>query len=143
MTKSNITFRVSSTGPDLHLRVLLDGAEMQYLSPDAEPQLITVEIDDDVEQEHLLELVMEGKVPDHTQVDEHGNITEDRVIVISDVCLDEIELGHTFTTCARYRHDYNGTRDLIDDEFYGTMGCNGTVKFPFTTPVYLWLLENM
>lgn len=143
MTKSNITFRVRATGPDLYLRVLLDGAEIQHLFPDTEPQLITVEINDDIEQEHLLELVMAGKAPNHTSIDEHGNITEDRVIEISDVCLDEIELGHTFTTCARYRHDFNGTGDPIDDVFYGTMGCNGTVRFTFSTPVYLWLLENM
>ena len=42
-----------------------------------------------------------------------------------------------------YRHDYNGTTDPFDDEFYGEMGCNGTVSLKFTTPIYLWLLENL
>ncbi len=143
MTKSNITFRVRSTGPDLHLHVILDGKEMLRLETGSEPQSVIVEFDDGVEKEHLLELVMSGKQPDHTRIDESGAILEDRVIEITDVAVDDIELGYVFVTSTRYHHDFNGTGEPIDQEFHGVMGCNGTVKFPFNTPIYLWLLENM
>ena len=44
---------------------------------------------------------------------------------------------------AVYTHDFNGTQPEIEDTFFGEMGCNGTVSLRFTTPIYLWLLENM
>lgn len=143
MTKSNITFRAKATGSNLHLHVVLDGKEIVRLEPTLESQTITVDFEDDDEKEHLLELTMSGKQQDHTRVDEAGRILEDRVIEISDVSIDEIELGYVFVKSTRYQHDFNGTADPVEDEFHGVMGCNGTVKFPFTTPVYLWLLENM
>mgnify|MGYP003352455181 CR=1 FL=1 len=42
-----------------------------------------------------------------------------------------------------YRHDYNGTGQPTEDNFFGVLGCNGTVELRFTTPIYLWLLEHM
>jgi hypothetical protein len=49
-----------------------------------------------------------------------------------------------FSEQAEYHHDCNGTaQQVILDKFYREMGCNGTVSLKFTTPVYLWLLENM
>ncbi len=143
MSKSIITFRVRSTGPELNFCVLLDDKIIHQLSPGVDFQSLTVEVNDDIEQEHLLELVMTGKNSSHTQIDENGNILTDRVIEISDVYLDGIELGYVFTQCTRYQHNFNGSSDPVDQKFYGTIGCNGTVKFSFKTPVYLWLLENM
>ena len=37
----------------------------------------------------------------------------------------------------------NGTQPEIADNFFGIAGCNGTISFRFSTPIYLWLLENM
>jgi len=48
-----------------------------------------------------------------------------------------------FTELATYTHDFNGTKELTQEKFYGVMGCNGTVSLKFATPIYLWLLENM
>jgi hypothetical protein len=47
------------------------------------------------------------------------------------------------TEVAAYHHDTNGSTAPVTDSFYGTMGCNGRVEMRFTTPIYLWLLENM
>jgi hypothetical protein len=47
------------------------------------------------------------------------------------------------TEQAVYTHDFNGTQQEIQDEFYSEMGCNGTVSLKFSTPIYLWLLEHM
>ena len=143
MQTAEITFLVRATGTDLHLRLILDGQQIQDLEPTAQDQKISVQINDDVESEHCLSLLMSGKHWDHTKVDEQGTILEDRVIEISDVKIDDIELGYVFTQTAKYTHDCNGTAAEITEPFYGTMGCNGQVDFRFSTPVYLWLLENM
>ena len=93
--------------------------------------------------DHELRFVMKNKTTDHTQLDEHGKIIQDSRITIQNLCFDEIELGQLFIDHAEYTHNFNGTKDIVTDKFYGEMGCNGTVSLKFTTPVYLWLLENM
>jgi len=47
------------------------------------------------------------------------------------------------THIIQYCHDFNGTQPAVVDRFHGSLGCNGTVTLKFTTPIYLWLLENM
>ena len=97
----------------------------------------------DTDAEHELRFVMKNKTAKHTQVDQDGNIIKDACLIVGDLEFDEIPLGHTFTDLATYTHDYNGTGSPIKDKFFGTMGCNGVVSLKFTTPIYLWLLENM
>jgi len=93
--------------------------------------------------EHSLRLIMSGKTPEHTHVDEQGNITQDARLSIANVCFDEIELGQAFLDRAVYTHNFNGTGEPINDQCFGEIGCNGTVELKFSSPVYIWLLENM
>ena len=95
------------------------------------------------EDDHELRFVMKNKTIDHTQIDEHGTIIQDTRITIQNLCFDEIALGQVFVDHAEYTHDFNGTKDSVTEKFYGEMGCNGTVSLKFTTPIYIWLLENM
>jgi hypothetical protein len=144
MEKSRISFRTRATGADLTLVVRFDGQEIYrcpHLSSDF--QDIAHEFDDSQEREHTMEIEMLGKTQDHTQVNESGDIISDRVVEIEDVALDDITLGHLLTEVAEYHHDGNGTRDSMQERFYGTIGCNGVVRLRFTSPIYLWLLENM
>ena len=97
----------------------------------------------DNDGEHELRIVMKHKTADHTEVNETGEIVRDVMLIISDVKFDEIELGQIFLEKTTYAHDFNGSQALIEDKFFGNMGCNGTVSLKFTTPTYLWLLENM
>ena len=103
---------------------------------------ISVDLDDN-EAEHKLQFVMKNKTRRHTQLDAEGNIVKDARLIISNLTFDEIELGHMFNSLAVYEHDFNGTGQQIQDRFYGEIGCNGTVSLSFSTPIYLWLLENM
>jgi hypothetical protein len=105
-------------------------------------QLIKIDIDD-TDGEHTLELILKNKKTTDTKIDDDGNIISDATLTISDLAFDEIKLGHMVTKLATYIHNFNGTKELVQDRFYGEMGCNGTVSLGFTTPVYLWLLENM
>ena len=121
----------------------LDDAVIYHCEPGAEPTIVTHEFDDEQEGPHALVFEMTGKLPSHTLLDAQGEITQDRSIMITDLAFDDIQLGHLFTEVARYCHDHNGTTSPVIDTFYGVMGCNGQITVEFSTPIYLWLLENM
>ena len=55
----------------------------------------------------------------------------------------DINYAQLFSKYAKYCHNFNGSGELTEQKFFGTLGCNGTVYFKFASPVYLWLLENM
>jgi hypothetical protein len=103
---------------------------------------ISIEIPDG-DGEHELRFILKNKTIDHTQIDEDNNIVSDAKLSITDMAVDEINLGHMLTELATYAHDFNGTQSSTTDKFYSEMGCNGTVSLKFTTPIYLWLLEHM
>ena len=98
---------------------------------------------DDCEGEHELRIVMKHKQVSHTQLDNQGAIVQDAVLTVSDLTFDGIDIMQAVTELSEYSHDFNGSQSLGTHRFYGDMGCNGTVSMKFTTPVYLWLLENM
>jgi len=140
-----ITAEVDTNSADLPvgLEVWVDNQLMQDINPVTGATLVSVEVEDIDGAEHNLKFVLKNKTQEHTTVDEAGNIVSDAVVEIKNLKFDEIELGHMFFEQAVYRHDFNGNGPATEDKFYGTMGCNGTVSLKFTTPMYLWLLENM
>jgi hypothetical protein len=100
------------------------------------------ELSDD-DGKHELRIVLQGKLPEHTKIDEQGNIIGDATLQISNVTIDELDVEKLFQSHSTYTHNFNGTQSEIVDTFHGIAGCNGTISFEFSTPVYLWLLENM
>jgi len=100
------------------------------------------DISDD-DGEHKLRVVISGKTSDHTRVDEAGNIVKDAILQISNVVIDDIDVNQLFLEKCVYTHNFNDTQPEIQDTFHGVAGCNGTITFEFSTPIYLWLLENM
>ena len=105
-------------------------------------QQVVIEIADDV-SEHELRFILKNKTSNHTQVDASGNIVSDARLIVTDLTFDEIKLGNMVTEQAVYIHDFNGTGPMTHNKFYSEMGCNGTISLRFSTPVYIWLLENM
>ena len=105
-------------------------------------QVFEHEMSDD-EAEYELRFVMKNKTADHTKIDETGAIVKDACLTIDELAFDELLLGQLVTEKTVYTHSFNGTENTVQDKFYGTMGCNGTVSLKFFTPMYLWLLENM
>lgn len=98
---------------------------------------------DDTPAEHELRVVLKNKTSEHTELDDHGVIVKDARILVRAVKFDNIDLGKIVSDKSIYTHDHNGTTDLVEQQFYGEMGCNGDIKLKFTTPMYQWLLENM
>jgi hypothetical protein len=100
------------------------------------------EIPDD-ESDHELRIVLKNKIGAYTKVDDQNQIIEDAVLFVNDLWLEGVQLNYTCLQHMIYTHDFNGTGAITHDKFYGEMGCNGTLSLKFTSPVYLWLLENM
>lgn len=140
---STLTFKAMATGSDLKLTARLNGCVFFDQTLTQKEILIKAEFPDINGEIYLLEIEMSGKLPEHTIVDDAGNLAEDRLIEISDFAIDDIALAQLFTEKTQYHHDFNGSQAPVVDEFFGAMGCNGVVKFEFTAPAYIWMLENM
>lgn len=103
---------------------------------------VEYEISDD-DGDHELRFVLKNKLSAHTRVDAEGSIVSDATVTVSDIKFDDIDCDYLTTTLSQYQHDFNGTGEPTTESFYGELGCNGTVSLKFTTPIYIWLLENL
>jgi len=106
------------------------------------PEILKFTVEED-DNEHELRVVLKNKLPQHTKIDNKGNIVEDAVITVSRFEFDEISVDQVVQDQALYHHDFNGSAAPVQAQFYGSMGCNGTLSLKFSTPVYIWLLEHM
>jgi hypothetical protein len=143
MQECKLSLQAHANNADLVLTVKLDGVNVWHGTLGTESQNIDYRFVDDVDSPHLLEIVMQGKRPEHTTIAADGSIVQDCMIAIDSLHLDDIALGQVFFDLAQYHHDFNGSQAPVVDRFYGNMGCNGAVKFEFSSPLYLWLLEHM
>ncbi len=139
-----IQFDLSSSdyACDLGFEVFYNSTQMVNIDhvAAATPVRFTIDAEDG---DHELKLIMKNKTVAHTTVDKDGEIVKDACLGVSNFSIDGIELGHAFLEQCTYHHDFNGTQESVDDDFFGTMGCNGTVRLKFSSPVYLWLLETV
>jgi hypothetical protein len=104
---------------------------------------VDINFDDDNESAHFLKIILKNKTTQHTKINEHGEIVSDSLITISDIKLDDIDIKKVFLDKSWYYHAFNSDAEPIKDYFFGDMGCNGNVEFVFTSPAYIWLLENL
>ena len=142
IVKISATIGTTDPAAGLGLEIWLDGQEIFNQNSVTNDYNFVYELND-ADAEHELCFVMKNKTQMHTLIDNDGNIVKDSCITISNLSFDEIALGHVFVEKSVYTHDFNGSGEKIQNKFYGTMGCNGSVSFKFYSPIYLWLLENM
>ena len=136
-----IRFRVQSQGGALHLQVRFDSDNI-FDADVSDP--VDIEHDfPDKDQEHCLQFILSGKHRNHTQLDNSGKIIRDRVLIFSDLHIDDIECTLPAWQASIYHHDFNGTENTVQDTFFGIMGCNGTTVFKFQGPVYRWMLDHV
>ena len=132
----------SNTAVPLGCEVWIDDTCVFDQNHVTEPVAVSHEFSDD-DGEHVLHLTLKNKLPEHTRIDDQGNIMSDTLLGVTAISFDEIDCTQIVQDLAVYRHNLNGSGPEIEDQFFGDLGCNGTVELKFTTPVYLWLLENM
>ena len=146
MEELKLNFELNTTDPVAKLGFEVWVNEQCVFDTDhvAESLTITGNLpSDDVEKEHTLRLVLKNKLPEHTTISESGEILHDACLTISQLKFDNIPLNNLINELSVYNHDFNRTQAPTTEKFFGTMGCNGTVELKFTTPIYLWMLENL
>ena len=93
---------------------------------------------------HSLSIRLENKTPEDTRT-QAGNIVSDMLLNIKDIEIDDISLGNLLWD-AEYILDepqfYNNSQITHLDRCVN-LGWNGTYKFQFSSPFYLWLLEKV
>jgi hypothetical protein len=144
MDKVKIAFDIAPTSLacPFQIEVWLDQSKLLNLDHVTDSVHFEHDLSDD-DGEHELRLILQGKLPEHTKIDEQGNIISDATLQISNVVIDDLEVDKLFQSHSVYTHSFNGTQPEIADTFHGIAGCNGIISFKFSTPIYLWLLENM
>ena len=143
-TTATISVEISTTNPltPLGVEIWLDQDRLFDLEH-VTSTFTFVKTVADTEANHELRIVLKNKLPEHTRIDTQGTIIEDARLCVERLAFDEIELKQILVEKAVYSHNNNGATGTVAETFYGEIGCNGTVSLSFTTPVYLWLLENM
>lgn len=126
----------------LGFEITLDGQTVFDKNHITGPETVEFSVNDEP-AEHQLIFKLKNKLPEHTLLDASGKIVQDARIILSDLAFDEIALNQLFFELTDYYHNFNGTGDTIQQRFYGEMGCNGQLILNFSTPIYLWMLENM
>jgi hypothetical protein len=144
MTTAGISFEISPSDPSVALGVEVWIDQQQIFNTEhlAGTVKILHDIDED-DAEHQLRVVLKNKLPEHTTVDADGDITQDAVINIGSFEFEEIDVNQVVQEQAVYHHNFNGSAADVQDKFFGSMGCNGTLSLKFSTPIYIWLLEHM
>ena len=144
MTTSKFSCAVVPSNPEipLGLEIWIDNICILDQTHVSEPCEVAHDLDDS-DGEHVLRITLKNKLPAHTKIDALEQIVSDAMITVGNIAFDEIDCTQIVSEQAVYRHNLNGTGPDIEDRFFGDMGCNGTVEIKFTTPIYLWLLENM
>ena len=92
----------------------------------------------DGEQEIRIQLVNKDNA-DCVQ-DSDGNIVKDMLLHIDNILIDNIDLGYIKHTKSEF-HPEDPNRDILKQCV--DLGWNGTYVLKFTSPFYIWLLENM
>jgi len=136
------TLSSSDISVPLGIKIYLDSAIVYENSHVASSEAIQFAVDD-ADGSHELVIEMFGKRPEHTSIDADGTIVKDALLSVTNFVLEDINITQLLTDISEYRHNFNGTRESVVEKFNGHMGCNGTVTLRFTTPIYIWLLENI
>ena len=133
----------NATDTPLTITALLNGEEKTSTQV-SEMTHLEIDVPDVEDAEYKLELTISGKTNSHTVLDNDNNIVSSTELVFSNFQVDDIDINSiVLTNSLPYTHDFNGTGETVTEQFYDTAGCNGTITLEFTTPFYLWLLENM
>ena len=119
--------------------ILLDGVKHASGKVASTTEIIefTAELEDD--REHLLEIRLENKTIIDTVID-NDKIVKDTLLNIDSIAIDDIELGELKWSMSEFVGD-DPNRPIL--QRCVNLGWNGSYRLKFTSPFYLWLLENM
>lgn len=145
MNSSYISFEISPSNAEAPLgaEVWLDQQLIFNTESLTAAELVRCDIDDAVEEEHVLKIILKNKRSEHTVLDDDQNIVVDSLLLLNNFELESIDINQLVYEHAEYCHDFNGNGPAITEKIYGSMGCNGSLSLKFSTPLYVWLLDKM
>ena len=95
-------------------------------------------LDNDSDFQLRIELI--DKIPEHTVLDEQGNIVKDSVLTIKKIIIEDIEIQSNLSLDQeKFYYEHSGGKHQL----YDSLGVNGTAVINFSTPFYIWLLETI
>ena len=116
------------------------------------PTLIEFEHECEEGKDHRLVIKRSGKGENQAVVNDKGDLLKDQLLNIKSIEIDEIDIG-ALVYEGTYTPDYpepwtTQQREAgveLQESFKNVtrMGHNGTWKFKFASPFYMWLLENL
>jgi chaperonin GroEL (HSP60 family) len=138
-----------------HAEVLIDDKSYfnnEITGTEDKPDLI--EFEHELEEGKSYELIIKraGKGRNQTVIDNQGDILKDQLLHIKNIEIDEIDIG-SLVYEGVYTPEYpepwatqqRESGNELKESFKNVtqMGHNGTWSFKFTSPFYMWLLENL
>lgn len=92
-------------------------------------------------QEHCIKVRLLNKDDSDTvESEDKSSIVKDMLLNIHNIEIDDISLEHLLWTASSFVGD-DPERPVL--KRCVNLGWNGTYNLPFTSPFYLWLLENL
>lgn len=146
MITETLKFTVDTTNPacPYAIKLIVNGDVQWSIDHLTEQQLVEFTFDDEVEQEFTVEIHIDGKTSLFTSIDEQGNITQDSLISIDNFVIGEVDITQLVLDRSEYVHSFNDPElPSSTHVFSGIAGCNGFIKFKFSAPSYMWILEHM
>ena len=121
-------------------------------STEDKPTIVEFEYEFEEGTDYNLIIKRSGKYKSQTVVNDNGDILKDQSLHIKSIEIDEIDLG-ALVYEAVYTPEYPepwatqqreaGTELPESFKNVTSMGHDGTWKFKFESPFYMWLLENL
>ena len=124
----------------------------EITSTEQNPTVIEFEAELTEDAEYNLSIERSGKGKNQTVVNDKGDIIKDQLLNIKSIEIDEIDIGalvYEGVYTPQYPEPWatqqrESGQDLKDSFKNVTqMGFNGTWSFKFSSPFYMWLLENL
>ena len=116
------------------------------------PNVVEFEHEFTESEESTLNISRSGKFNNQTVVNDKGDLLKDQLLTIKSIEIDEIDIG-ALVYEGVYTPDYPepwatqqraaGSELLESFKNVTSRGHNGTWRFKFTSPFYMWLLENL
>ena len=138
-----------------HAEILIDDQsffKQDITSTEDEPTLIEFETDLEEGKDYQLIIKRSGKTNNQTIINEKGDILKDQLLHIKHITIDEIDIGalvyegvYTPEYPEPWATQQRQSGNELKESFKNVtqMGFNGEWKFKFTSPFYMWLLENL
>jgi len=121
-------------------------------SKEEDPTVVEFEAELTEGAEYDLTIQRYGKKQNDTVVDQQGNILQDQMLHIKNIEIDEINIGGLVFEgeyTPAYPEPWASQQREMGNELPTTfknaviLGHNGEWKFKFSSPFYMWLLENL